>query len=52
MVPIGAGTGRDWSTPVREYHGCAYEPKTFGRRVLQDLLVRTRIQLGVPIVLV
>ncbi len=37
---------------VREYHGRKDEPKGFGWRDLRDLLVRARIQLGGPIVLV
>ncbi|PLW72248.1 DDE endonuclease [Streptomyces sp. SCUT-3] len=37
---------------VREYRGRKGEPKGFGRRDLRDLLVRARIQLGGPIVLV
>ncbi|WP_257585884.1 MULTISPECIES: transposase [unclassified Streptomyces] len=37
---------------VREYHGRKDEPKGFGRRDLRDLVVRIRIQLGGPVVLV
>ncbi|MFI6549924.1 transposase [Streptomyces prunicolor] len=37
---------------VREYRGRKDEPKGFGRRGFRDLLVRARIQLGGPIVLV
>lgn len=37
---------------VREYRGRKDEPKGFGWRDLRDLLVRARIQLGGPIVLV
>ncbi|MFG2755746.1 transposase [Streptomyces wuyuanensis] len=36
----------------REYRGRKGEPKGFGWRDLRDLLVRARIQLGGPIVLV
>lgn len=37
---------------IREYRGRKGEPKGFGWRDLRDLLVRARIQLGGPIVLV
>ncbi|WP_405690751.1 hypothetical protein [Streptomyces sp. NBC_00057] len=37
---------------VREYGGRKDQPKDFGRRDFRDLLVRARIQLGGPIVLV
>ncbi len=37
---------------VREYCGRKDEPKGFGWRDLRDLLVRARVQLGGPIVLV
>ncbi|MFD7702814.1 transposase [Streptomyces caelestis] len=37
---------------IRECRGRRGEPKSFGRRGLRDLLVRARIQLGGPIVLV
>ncbi|MDO0930410.1 transposase [Streptomyces sp. DG2A-72] len=37
---------------VREYHGRKNEPKGFGWKDLRNLLVRARIQLGGPIVLV
>ncbi|MET8768866.1 hypothetical protein [Streptomyces sp. NPDC004658] len=37
---------------IREYHGRKDEPKGFGWRDLRNLLVRARIQLGGPIVLV
>ncbi|MEU1201647.1 transposase [Streptomyces sp. NPDC005813] len=37
---------------VREYRGRKDEPKGFGWRDFRDLLVRARIQLGGPIVLV
>ncbi|MFB7442108.1 transposase [Streptomyces mirabilis] len=37
---------------VREYNGRKDQPKGFGRRDFRDLLVRARIQLGGPIVLV
>ncbi|MFF0428605.1 transposase [Streptomyces sp. NPDC004520] len=37
---------------IREYRGRKGEPKAFGSRSLRDLLVRARIQLGGPIVLV
>jgi transposase len=37
---------------IREYRGRKYEPKGFGWRDFRDLIVRARIQLGGPIVLV
>ncbi|AQW56471.1 transposase [Streptomyces violaceusniger] len=37
---------------AREYHGRKDEPKRFGWKDLRNLLVRARIQLGGPIVLV
>ncbi|MFD0367618.1 hypothetical protein [Streptomyces sp. NPDC127114] len=37
---------------IREYRGRKGEPKGFGWRDLRDLLVRARIPLGGPIVLV
>ena len=37
---------------VREYRGRKDQPKGFGSRDFRDLLVRARIQLGGPIVLV
>ncbi|MFE2471603.1 transposase [Streptomyces mirabilis] len=37
---------------IREYRGRRDEPKGFGRREFRDLIVRARIQLGGPIVLV
>ncbi|MET7703220.1 hypothetical protein [Streptomyces sp. NPDC005485] len=37
---------------VREYRGRKNQPKGFGSRDFRDLLVRARIQLGGPIVLV
>ncbi|MFI9761094.1 transposase [Streptomyces sp. NPDC051963] len=37
---------------VREYTGRKDQPKGFGRRDFRDLLIRARIQLGGPIVLV
>nr|WP_329138611.1 DDE endonuclease [Streptomyces sp. NBC_01476] len=37
---------------IREYHGRRDEPKGFGRRDFRDLIVRARIQLGGPILLV
>ncbi|MFE6871182.1 transposase [Kitasatospora sp. NPDC057692] len=37
---------------IRGYHGRKDEPKGFGRRDFRDLIVRARIQLGGPIVLV
>ncbi|MEU4040198.1 transposase [Streptomyces collinus] len=37
---------------IREYRGRKDEPKGFGWRDLRDLIVRARIQLGGPIVLV
>ncbi|MET9039285.1 transposase [Streptomyces mirabilis] len=37
---------------VRLTAGCLHRPKGFGRREFRDLIVRARIQLGGPIVLV
>ncbi|CAL9669929.1 hypothetical protein SUDANB178_07386 [Streptomyces sp. enrichment culture] len=37
---------------VREYNGRKDQPKGFGWRDFRDLLIRARIQLGGPIVLV
>lgn len=37
---------------IREYQGRKNEPKGFGWRDFRDLIVRARIQLGGPIVLV
>ncbi|MFE3940358.1 transposase [Streptomyces sp. NPDC059118] len=37
---------------IREYRGRKDRPKGFGRRDFRDLIVRARIQLGSPIVLV
>lgn len=37
---------------IREYRGRKDEPKGFGRRDFRDLVVRARIQLGGPIVLI
>ncbi|MFF4519272.1 hypothetical protein ACFY2I_51480 [Streptomyces mirabilis] len=37
---------------VREYNGRKDQPKGFGSRDFRDLLVRARVQLGGPIVLV
>ncbi|GAA2123240.1 hypothetical protein GCM10009759_74190 [Kitasatospora saccharophila] len=37
---------------IREYRGRKGEPKGFGRRDFRDLIVRARIQLGGPVVLV
>ncbi|MCM2424111.1 transposase [Streptomyces sp. RKAG293] len=38
--------------PIREYRGRKDKPKGFGRRAFRDLIVRARIQLCGPIVLV
>lgn len=52
---------RTWGEPgqrsrlfyaIRGYRGRKDEPKGFGRRDFRDLIVRARIQLGGPIVLV
>lgn len=52
MVSYKPGERSKLIYPVREYHGRKDEPKGFGWRDLRNLLVRARIQLGGPIVLV